>query len=89
MFHRENHLRATEGDHSHNQLFMRLILRLEQRDLFRQYSTAFRRFTEELITIGEHSRPVCARILVPLKDEDAAVRLLLAAARRLFVSRRD
>lgn len=50
-------------------------------------ATVFKCFTEELISIREDSRPVCARILVPLEDED--VRSLPAAARRLFVPRRD
>lgn len=43
-------------------------------------------FVPEFISIWEDSRPVCVRILVPLKDDDAAVRLLRAVARRSLVS---
>lgn len=45
-----------------------------------------RLFVPELISIWEDSRPVCLRILVPLKDDDAAVRSLRAVARRSLVS---
>lgn len=42
-------------------------------------ATVFKCFTEESITIREDSRPVCACILVPRKDDDAAVLLHTAA----------
>lgn len=83
----EKQLIATKVDHSHNHLFMHLNTVAGTDPSVP--ATVFKCFTEELITIREDSRPVCAHILVPLKDDDAAVCSLLATARRLFVSRRD
>lgn len=46
------------GDHNHNHLFVP--------------ATVFKGLTEELITIWEDSRPVCVRILLPLRDDGRA-----------------
>lgn len=58
MVPKEQGPRATMGGHNHNHLFVP--------------ATVFKGFTEELITIWEDSRPVCFRILRPLKDDGRA-----------------